>query len=556
MEVNPQHLSLADLIAIGTAGVERAKHLIGKHGHLSQKERESMPREQATTMLQALIDVGSVDAQAARHYVATGQHFDPNAVPAPVCSEQFLANLTPEPGSPVAAGSPSSAGGPTATEIEAAAAAAFGTDGYSPNSGPIPGASNRGKPWSNEDDTALMRGFAVDNKDQQQLARTFGRTAYGIVMRLQKLGLLDKNGNKVHSKINDVRRRFGATPAPAVTPRPSVQSIVIDDTINAGMTAAQFSQLAQPLFSKPPEFEKPKLDQKPPVAVPPVFDMDAIRKLITDEVAKYAGAIVKIEVEQPDGTVIQTSGLQHYAFPKLLRAVKARTRHDKNALNVWLYGPAGTGKSTAARKLAEALGLAFHTNGPVGSQWDIRGFTDAQGKVVDTAFRRAWEGGGVYCWDEGDGSAPSALIEANGALATGFASFPDKVVRRHANCVVVINGNLRPGAAPDATYNGRFKQDTAFVNRFVAIEWGIDEILERALLGDLKGDHQRFYNYTIKARKAVKDRGVKGVVISPRQLQYGMALLDVGAPLDEVKEQTLKFMFTDEQWREIDKAAA
>lgn len=204
-----------------------------------------------------------------------------------------------------------------------------------------------------------------------------------------------------------------------------------------------------------------------------------IADTIAAEVKKVQGAWQKFEIKT-ERHEFKTEGLAHKAFPKLLRAVSARTRHDGGALNIWLYGPAGTGKSTAARKLAEAFSLAFHTNGPVGSQWDIRGFTDAQGRVVDTAFRRAWENGGVYCWDEGDGSAPAALIEANGALATGFASFPDKVVQRHKDCIVIINGNLRPGAAPDATYNGRYKQDTAFVNRFVAIEWGIDEEIGRA----------------------------------------------------------------------------
>lgn len=275
-----------------------------------------------------------------------------------------------------------------------------------------------------------------------------------------------------------------------------------------------------------------------------------IEDTIAAEVKKAQGAWHRFEIVTGEN-VHKIEGLAHKAFPKLLRAVSARTRHDKGALNIWLYGPAGTGKSTAARKLAEAFGMPFHTNGPVGSQWDIRGFTDAQGRVVETAFRRAWEGGGVYCWDEGDGSAPAALIEANGALATGFASFPDKVVQRHADCIVIINGNLRPGAAPDATYNGRYKQDTAFVNRFVAIEWGIDEDLERALLGKLDSIGEQWLKFVRKLRVKIAERGIKGIVVSPRQLQYGIALLDAGAELDEVMEQTVKFMFTDDQWKQV-----
>lgn len=280
----------------------------------------------------------------------------------------------------------------------------------------------------------------------------------------------------------------------------------------------------------------------------------SIADTIAAEVKKVQGAWQRFEIATHD-KVHKIEGLAHKAFPKLLRAVSARTRHDKGALNIWLYGPAGTGKSTAARKLAEAFSMPFHTNGPVGSQWDIRGFTDAQGRIVETAFRRAWEGGGVYCWDEGDGSAPAALIEANGALATGFASFPDKVVQRHSDCIVIINGNLRPGAAPDATYNGRYKQDTAFVNRFVAIKWDIDEDLERALLGKLDAVGEQWLTFVRKLRKKIVERGIKGIVVSPRQLQYGLALLDAGAELDEVMEETVQFMFTDDQWKQVTEAA-
>lgn len=276
----------------------------------------------------------------------------------------------------------------------------------------------------------------------------------------------------------------------------------------------------------------------------------SIADTIAAEVKRVQGAWQRFEIATGE-RVHRIEGLAHKAFPKLLRAVSARTRHDKGALNIWLYGPAGTGKSTAARKLAEAFSLAFHTNGPVGSQWDIRGFTDAQGKIVETAFRRAWINGGVYCWDEGDGSAPAALIEANGALATGYASFPDGTFQRHPDCIVIINGNLRPGAAPDATYNGRYKQDTAFVNRFIAIEWGIDEDLELALLGKLDSIGRQWVTFVRTLRKKITERGIKGIVVSPRQLQYGIALLDAGAELDEVMEQTVKFMFTDDQWKQV-----
>lgn len=449
---------------------------------------------------------------------------------------------------------------------------------------------NAGAPWSAEQDAELLehfrRGMSVAT-----MANIRGRTAGGINARLVKLGVMEYQTNTGRYEITRKGRALlnGSNEAEA---EQTARALGNDATrpgmfADAGALAALDEALAAERAAR--ESVAAVLPTPAPMAADAVPNTDAagailqaltgrvgaveqttrehvkriaqlahdqasmqvaIADTIAAEVKRVQGAWHRFEIATQD-RVHRIEGLAHKAFPKLLRAVSARTRHDKGALNIWLYGPAGTGKSTAARKLAEAFGLAFHTNGPVGSQWDIRGFTDAQGKIVETAFRRAWEHGGVYCWDEGDGSAPAALIEANGALATGFASFPDKVVPRHPDCIVIINGNLRPGAAPDATYNGRYKQDTAFVNRFVAIEWGIDEDLERALLGKLDSVGEQWLKFVRTLRRKIAERGIKGIVVSPRQLQYGIALLDAGAELDEVMEQTVKFMFTDDQWKQV-----
>lgn len=419
---------------------------------------------------------------------------------------------------------------------------------------------NAGAPWSQAQDEELRahydRGMSVGN-----MASIRGRTVGGIQARLQKLGLVKYNTHTgQYERIVEPRGDNDATDAGEFATPEQIAALeaatqaLKAEAVEVGEELADGTQVADAaLVARVATLER---DSKAhAVWIAKLVDaqtamQQAIADTIAAEVKKVQGAWQKFEVVTQDRTH-KIEGLAHKAFPKLLRAVSARTRHDKGALNIWLYGPAGTGKSTAARKLAEAFNLAFHTNGPVGSQWDIRGFTDAQGKIVETAFRRAWINGGVYCWDEGDGSAPAALIEANGALATGFASFPDGTFSRHPDCIVIINGNLRPGAAPDATYNGRYKQDTAFVNRFVAIEWSIDEDLERALLGKLDHVGEQWVKFVRALRRKIVDRGIKGIVVSPRQLQYGIALLDAGAPMDEVMDQTVKFMFTDDQWKQV-----
>src|SRR5690606_7558053 len=93
-------------------------------------------------------------------------------------------------------------------------------------------------------------------------------------------------------------------------------------------------------------------------------------------------------------------------------------------VNVWLAGPAGSGKTTAAEQVAKALKLKFYFNGAIDTEYKLSGFVDAHGRIVSTAFREAYTNGGVYLFDEVDASLPSATLAFNAALANGQCDFP------------------------------------------------------------------------------------------------------------------------------------
>lgn len=173
--------------------------------------------------------------------------------------------------------------------------------------------------------------------------------------------------------------------------------------------------------------------------------------------------------------------IQHQAFEKLVMLASALANDDKN---IWLAGPAGSGKTTAARKLAASLGYdeesEFDFNGAIDTEYKLSGFVDAKGRVVSTAFRRIWENGGVYLFDECDASMPGALLAFNAALANGYAAFPDGTQKRHANTVIIAAANTW-GFGGDANYVGRAKLDAAFLDRFVTLTWNYDENLERKI---------------------------------------------------------------------------
>ncbi len=261
----------------------------------------------------------------------------------------------------------------------------------------------------------------------------------------------------------------------------------------------------------------------------------------TGEAIKQAMADgpVRHIVVKSDRVEVKIDGLQHKHFEDLLQVCAARTA-DGHRLNVYLYGPAGTGKTTAARNIAKALGLPFHCNGSLGTKYELTGFIDANGVCHDTEFRKAWKDGGVYLFDEIDGSVSQAILAFNAALANGVMSFPDGMIERHPDCVVIAAGNTVHGA--NAQFTGRTKLDEASLDRFVFLEWEIDEALEAAMCGNSEWARE------VQAfRKKVAAKGIK-VAITPRASMYGASLLANGMRRERVRELVLRKGMTAEQW--------
>jgi cobaltochelatase CobS len=258
--------------------------------------------------------------------------------------------------------------------------------------------------------------------------------------------------------------------------------------------------------------------------------------------AAQRGATV-VELKQAELPPIKL-GTQHQKFPLLLKACNSRLR-DGTRLNVWLAGPAGTGKTTAAKNVAAALKLPFRFNGAIDSPYKLTGFTDANGRTIRTPFREAWEHGGVYLFDEVDASSPSAILEFNAALANGVCAFPDAIVERHPDCIVIAGANTT-GLGASTEYVGRMKQDAAFLDRFVCITWELDPALESAMCAN-----DAWTARVRSVRERVKARGIRGALVTPRATQYGEALLAAGIDMKTVEAMTLRKGLNDEQWGQV-----
>lgn len=266
-------------------------------------------------------------------------------------------------------------------------------------------------------------------------------------------------------------------------------------------------------------------------------------------------AHVSIDLTAPGISTFSGAALMHHKFPLLAAAVAAR-------VNVMLVGPAGSGKTTAAKQVADMLGLPFYGTGAINTEYKLSGFIDAQGRIISTAFRKAFEEGGVFLFDEIDGSLPGALLAFNSALANDWYDFPDANIKRHDNFRVIAGANTF-GTGADRQYVGRNQLDAASLDRYAVLDWGYDEALEAALIGadapkgapaprsikPLPADQAQaqaiqWVERVRKVRKAVDDLKVRHVV-SPRATINGARLLAAGFTWTEAEDAVV--------WKGLDK---
>lgn len=339
------------------------------------------------------------------------------------------------------------------------------------------------------------------------------------------------------------------------------------------LTAVGMIATSNPDLNVTPNKEPAPMNAAPvtaPVTAPSTVnpsDLDVLRRLlgggmdearVVDLIHKHGGRPAHVTIDLRSSTrTFEGESMMHHKFPLLAAAVAA-------GVNVMLVGPAGSGKTTAASKVAEALGLPFYGTGAINSEYKLTGFIDAQGRIVSTAFRKAFEFGGVFLFDEYDGSLPGATLPFNAALANDWMDFPDGCVKRHPDFRVIAGANTY-GTGADRQYVGRNQLDAASLDRFAMLDWPYDEALEAAILGapapknapvpasiaplageEAQGLAIRFLERTRSIRKAVDDLKVRHVV-SPRAAVAGAKLLAAGWKWNDVEDAVI--------WKGLDKDA-
>lgn len=272
-------------------------------------------------------------------------------------------------------------------------------------------------------------------------------------------------------------------------------------------------------------------------------DIEALTDIVTGIKENRATVLHLTTPKMPE---LSNMGTVHSQFPTLLKMCNARLR-DGSRLNVWIHGPAGTGKTFSAMVIAKTLfpdmENNFQYNGALTTSYQVLGYQDANGKYVTTAFREAWEHGGVYLFDEIDASMPDALLALNGALANSVCRFPDKLVHRHPDCIILAGANTT-GQGATMEYAGRMKQDAALTDRFVFLHWPQDKALEDSIIAN-----KVWLDSVRKYRDNLVKHGIKNHAITSRASIYGEALLAAGLTTDETEQSVIKKGLTEAQFK-------
>jgi cobaltochelatase CobS len=278
----------------------------------------------------------------------------------------------------------------------------------------------------------------------------------------------------------------------------------------------------------------------------PKLDESKIEQMIRDQISNVVFP-TRTVVEKLNGERKELEGSTHHKLADVTTALMAGE-------HVMMVGPAGTGKSTIAEQAADALSLPSYSISlsPQTPASQLLGYMQAQGEYVPSLFRKAYENGGVFHFDEMDNAHPSVLATINAALANGHMAFPDQMVKRHENFRAVASANTY-GRGATRAYVGRQAIDAATLDRFSIETIEVDESLENELCHSIdleKAQVDRVLKFVRKLRKNAETHGMT-VVVSPRASVGMCRLLAAGRSWESAVEARVRRGLSDADWKKL-----
>ena len=190
-----------------------------------------------------------------------------------------------------------------------------------------------------------------------------------------------------------------------------------------------------------------------------------------------SGTVINITIDGKK-TETKVNGIVNPKFARILKYLA-------NGENVYMYGPAGTGKNVTAKQCAEALDMPIFYNTTIYTKYDLCGYMDANGQYVPTTFYNFMKSPkGLYFMDEYDNSQSSALVCFNDVLEDKKYTFPNgETLYLDENHKIIAAGNTN-GQGATEEYNDRYVIDESNRSRFMFVSVTYDSAVEKSIVGN------------------------------------------------------------------------
>ena len=246
-----------------------------------------------------------------------------------------------------------------------------------------------------------------------------------------------------------------------------------------------------------------------------------------------SGTVINIKIE---GKTHQVQ-IKSIVNPKFARILK----YLANGENVYMYGPAGTGKNVTAKQCAEALDMPIFYNNTIYTKYDLCGYMDANGQYVPTTFYNFMKAPkGLYFMDEYDNSQSSALVCFNDVLEDKKYTFPNgETLYLDENHKIIAAGNTN-GQGATEEYNDRYVIDESNRSRFMFVSVTYDPAVEKSIVGE-STDILDFINDLRRVRDEI---GIK-LILGYREIKRLKTYEDDDDPAELLDNMLIKGMEQD-----------